>query len=103
MALMKYLPQFLSRWFCAQKKIPWTRETLWRQGSILAPEQAVKLGLVSRSEQSEKFAVVISHDCDLASDIEDEPEIEIIVGSRIDKCLPEKAHAKNVRVLHIET
>ena len=99
---MKYLPQFLNRWFSGRNKTPWTRETSWRQGSVLASENAVRLKLISRSQRSQRLAVVVSHDCDLASDIEDEPKVEVIVGSRIDKCLPDKAHAKNVRVLHIE-
>jgi hypothetical protein len=99
---MRFLLQFLNRWFPGQDNVPWTRETLWRQGSVFASEDAVRLKLIKSREQQQKLAVVISHDCDLASEAEDEPQIEVIVGSRIDKCLPDKAYAKNVRALHID-
>jgi hypothetical protein len=98
---MRYLLQFLTRWF-RKKPMPWTRETPWRQGSVVPSSHAVNLGLVAEHHSPEKFAIVISHDCDLANDIEDEPDVEIIVGTSIEACLPDKTHAKNVRILHIE-
>jgi hypothetical protein len=102
MVLMKYLPRFLNRWLAGRNKPPWTRETQWRQGSVLAPGHVEKLKLVGRSHLLQKLVVVVSHDCDLAGDIEDEPKVEVIVASRIDKCLPDRTHAKNIRALHIE-
>lgn len=99
---MRYLPQFLTRWWNRKKETPWTRETPWRQGSVLPSPQAVALGLIDMAQSSRQIAVVVSHDCDLAAEIEGEPNVELIVGSLIASCGSDKTHAKNVRVLHIE-
>jgi len=82
--------------------MPWTRETPWRQGSIVPLGAAISLGLIGEHHSSEKLAIVISHDCDLANEIEEEPDVEIVVGTQIEDCLPDKTHAKNVRILHLE-
>jgi hypothetical protein len=99
---MRFLPQFLTRWLekPGSENNTWSRETPWRQGSVIPAAQAISLRLVDK-KQSSKIAIVISHDCDLANDIEDEPDVEVIVGTLIESCLPDKTHAKNVRVLHI--
>jgi hypothetical protein len=44
----------------------------------------------------------VSHDCDIASDPEDEPEIEIVVGTGIEACRRENINARHVRILHLE-
>ena len=99
---MRFLPQFLTRWFRkpSRENSAWSRETPWRQGSVVPAAQAISLKLVDKKGSS-KIAIVISHDCDIANDIEDEPDVEVIVGTLIKSCLPDKTHAKNVRVLHI--
>jgi hypothetical protein len=80
--------------------LAWTRETRWRQGSVLTPECVTKLKLPGKDGAT--VAVVVSHDCDIASDIEVEPNIEVLVGRRIDTCSADNAHAKNIRKLHFE-
>src|SRR5579859_1799156 len=101
---MRYLLQSLIRSLkvLVGKNKTWDRETPWRQGSILPSAQTVALGLVEKKESSSRIAIVVTHDCDLANGIEDEPYVEVIVGTLIRSCLSEKTHAKNVRVLHIE-
>jgi len=99
---MRYLPQFLIRWFKGRNRTPWTRETPWRQGTVVPLDHAISIGLVSKKQLSPKIAIVVSHDCDLAQEIEVEPNVEIILGKSIDACRPDKTHAKNVRILHIE-
>lgn len=55
----------------------WKRDTPWRQGHLLPPEA---LSLLSVSGEG-TYAVVISHDCDLANDdLEEEPNVEVILG-----------------------
>lgn len=55
----------------------WKRDTPWRQGHLLPPEALSLLGVSDEGT----FAVVISHDCDLANDdLEEEPNVEVILG-----------------------
>ena len=74
------------------------RDTEWRQGSILADDDALKLGLVEISE-SRKPVVVISHDCDLPN--EAEATVEVILGFIVPKTDPMIAKARNPRRLHL--
>ena len=56
----------------------WSRETHWRQGSVL-PDDASKALELSHPESPERtFVVVISHDCDLAADPDREPLVELV-------------------------
>lgn len=84
------------------KNKTWDRNTPWRQGSVIPPAQAVSLGLVDKKQSSSKITIVVSHDCDLANAVEEEPHVEVIVGTLIASCLSDKTHAKNVRILHID-
>lgn len=102
---MRNLRQLLIKYFpsLGQKdQISWTRETPWRQGSILPSACAVELGLIEKGETSRSVVVAVSHDCDLANDLENEPLVEIIVASQIEKCDPNRTHGKNVRTLHLD-
>src|ERR1700682_3670011 len=102
---MRHLPQFLIKWLDERNRkneTPWPRETPWRQGSVLPLAQAVSLRLIDKTQPSTKIAIVVTHDCDLANEITDEPNVEVIVGILIRSCLPDKTHAKNVRILHID-
>lgn len=61
---------------------------------------AVTLGLIS---EKDALALVISHDCDIASeDLDEEPDIEIMIGSPIAQLDGNYTHAKNSRRLHLE-
>ena len=75
------------------------RDTEWRQGSLLAGEDAYALGLVA-SLASDKCVIVISHDCDLPSQAED--FVEVIVGTVVPKPNPMLASARNPRRLHLK-
>jgi hypothetical protein len=58
----------------------WSRETPWRQGHVLCPRALAATGL-SHADADATCVVVISHDCDLANDdLDDEPDVEVIVG-----------------------
>jgi len=80
----------------------WSRETPWRQGQVLTDGTVDKLALRDAEAPEATLVVVISHDCDLAASPDKEPEIELIVGRRIDKTDGNFTHAKTPRVLHIE-
>src|SRR5262245_54536949 len=79
----------------------WTRTTPWRQGQLLPEEAITAFKLVNSSDEKKTVAVIISHDCDLAADLNKEPNAEIIVGSRLEKPNGNFENAKNARVLHI--
>lgn len=74
------------------------RNTEWRQGDLLTDEQAHAMGLVE-CLGSVHCVVLISHDCDLASDRE--LFVEVIVGSLVQAINPMLANARNPRSLHV--
>lgn len=79
----------------------WTRETRWRQGSVLTGAAAERFGLSHAAEGANTCVVVISHDCDLASDnLSAEPHVEVIVGRIVDKVDGNYAWGKAPRTLH---
>ncbi len=81
----------------------WTRDTPWRQGSVLSADAIQALGLAHPDAPDAICVVVISHDCDLANDdLQIEPDVEVIIG-----CHPPKADgnyfwAKAPRTLHLD-
>jgi hypothetical protein len=80
----------------------WTRSTLWRQGSIL--DQEVFPELAQRSStpfHKADFAVVVSHDCDIAANPAIEPVVEVIPGIFLTKGDGSLTHAKEARKLHL--
>jgi hypothetical protein len=80
--------------------MPWSRNTLWKQGSVLAKENFIKVGL--ENEIDADLAVVVSHDCDIANDnLEAEPAIEFIFASIVDQQNGNCTHGKNPRTLHL--
>ncbi|SER46251.1 hypothetical protein SAMN05421690_102832 [Nitrosomonas sp. Nm51] len=74
------------------------RDTNWRQGCILNTKDAIAIGLLDQNE-SKKYVVVISHDCDLPN--EKEEIIEVIVGTKISKVNSLFTNARNPRLLHL--
>ena len=77
------------------------RSIPWRQGHVIPDKFAAALGLQDAAGFGQPYAVVISHDCDLAASAEKEPIVEVIIGSRIDK-IGADGHAKTPRRLEIE-
>ena len=75
------------------------RNTNWRQGDLLSQAASESLGLAD-PEKNEKYAVIITHDCDLASD--KETTVEVIVASLIEGGADAQfLHAKQPRRLHL--
>ena len=76
------------------------RETSWRQGDLLTSDASLQLGLIESSEGG-RWAVVISHDCDIPHP--HEPCIEVIVAGLIGDARgdPQLSYAKNPRRLHL--
>jgi hypothetical protein len=80
--------------------MPWSRNTLWRQGSILLQKDFHTANLNDSSDA--ELVVAISHDCDIANDnLEAEPAIEFIFGRIIQKLDGNYTHGKNPRILHL--
>lgn len=82
----------------------WTRDTPWRQGAILPGDAVQALGLQGKGSPDHALCVmVISHDCDLANDnLDQEPNVEVIVGRRLEKGEGNYYWSKSPRTLHID-
>lgn len=81
----------------------WTRDTPWRQGHVLTADAAQALGLSHSESPDSTCVVVISHDCDLASDaLQIEPDVEVIVGRHLPKGDGNYFWAKAPRTLHVD-
>ena len=77
----------------------WKRETPWSQGHLLPSAALALLGI----SEPGVFAVVISHDCDLANEnLAVEPEVEVLLGRQGD---PQKSGnfrwGKSPRQIHL--
>lgn len=80
--------------------MPWTRDTPWRQGSILNSRDFERLDI--DQEEEGLVALAISHDCDITNeDLTAEPYVEFVIGRLIDKVDGNHTYAKNPRTLHI--
>ena len=79
----------------------WRRDTPWRQGHVLTPEAAAALG-IRRPDNEPPVAVVVSHDCDLAQDVAQEPDVEVIVGRYVSHVDGNFSFGKNPRTLHLD-
>lgn len=79
----------------------WSRETPWRQGGVLPDDASKALELTNPDSPERTFAVVISHDCDLAADPDRELFVELVIGRLID-AIKADSHAKSARRLQIE-
>jgi len=78
----------------------WSRNTLWRQGHVLAREDFQAVNLTDTGDA--ELAVAISHSCDIASaKLDLEPGVEFILA----RCLEQKdgrfTYGKNARTLHL--
>jgi hypothetical protein len=84
--------------------MPWSRNTLWRQGSVLINSNFQTAGLTNSSDFD--LAIAISHDCDIANDkIVNgryvEPAVEFVFARIIEKQDGNNTYGKNPRILHI--
>lgn len=79
----------------------WTRETRWRQGSVLPDGALQRFELHHAAKEAVTCAVVISHDCDLANDdLNVEPLVELIIGQVTDKIDGNYTWGKAPRTVH---
>lgn len=82
--------------------MPWSRNTNWRQGSILANKDFQAVGLTDIPPDA-NLAIAISHDCDIANDdLISEPAVEFIFARIVDKQDGNYTYGKNLRTLHLE-
>jgi hypothetical protein len=84
--------------------MPWSRNTLWRQGSVLSNEKFQAAGLTNPTDFD--LAIAISHDCDIANDkiVDDiyvEPAVEFVFARIIEKQDGNNTYGKNPRILHL--
>ena len=79
----------------------WSRETPWRQGHVLCAKARVALEL-RHADADATCVVVISHDCDLASDdLDAEPHVEVIIGRVVSAPNGNFSWGKAPRTLHL--
>lgn len=81
--------------------MPWNRNTLWRQGSVLDQRDFQSVGLTDVPDAD--LAIAISHDCDIANDnLDVEPAVEFIFARILNKCDGNCTNGKNPRTLHLD-
>lgn len=80
----------------------WTRETSWRQGSVLTADALASFKLVAPIQLESSLGIIVSHDCDLAQSEEIEPVAEVIVAKIVpDNLNGNLTYGKNPRTLHL--
>jgi hypothetical protein len=85
--------------------MPWSRNTLWRQGSVLSNSNFQAAGLTNPPDFD--LAIAISHDCDIANDkitngTYVEPGVEFVFARIIEKQDGNNTYGKNPRILHLD-
>jgi len=80
----------------------WTRNTPWRQGHLLTDEAVTTIGLINRAYPDNAVVIVATHNFDIVQLPDKEPQIEVVIGRRIDEFDGNYTHAKSSRTLHIE-
>lgn len=81
--------------------MPWSRNTTWRQGSVLAQKDFQAVGLTDVPDAD--LAIAISHDCDIASNnLKVEPAVEFIFARILEQRDGNFTNGKNPRTLHID-
>jgi hypothetical protein len=75
--------------------------TVWRQGDLLAPVDAVALGVIEPEQCDTHRVLIISHSCDIASAANIEPAVELLIGVvvRDDEATAQNGHS--IRKLHL--
>jgi hypothetical protein len=81
--------------------MPWSRNTIWQQGGVLAQKDFQAVGLTDEPEAD--LAIAISHDCDIANDeLDAEPAVEFIFAHVLKDHDGTYTHGKNPRILHLD-
>lgn len=73
----------------------------WRQGDLLAPDDAVALGLVEPAQRDTHRVLVISHSCDIASAESVEPTVEALIGVVVAEGAATMRNGHSIRTLHL--
>lgn len=71
--------------------------SVWRQGDLLRPEDAHRLGLVT--DPAGARVIVISHSCDLASSAE--AHVELIIGQQVEETAAKYQNGHSIRSLNL--
>ncbi len=100
-AIVKLAATAYGRSLPKDEAVRWSRDTPWRQGHVLKVESVKSLGFSQRHSEDETAVIVISHDCDLAQNAEEEPFVEVLVGRFLLKEDGNYTSAKNLRRLHL--
>ncbi|MCF6266366.1 MAG: hypothetical protein L3J57_07460 [Desulfuromusa sp.] len=80
----------------------WSRDTAWRQGQLLSDDTASEIGLRHPEFPADTLVIMATHPCDLAQLPDKEPQVEVIVGRRIDQLDGNNTHAKSSRTFHVK-
>lgn len=75
--------------------------TAWRQGDLLAPDDAVALGVIETAQRDTHRVLVISHSCDIASAEDTEPTVELLIGSVVQQAAATLQNGHSIRTLHL--
>jgi hypothetical protein len=79
----------------------WSRNTSWRQGSVLAQKDFQVVDSINVSDID--LAIAISHDCDIANDdLDVEPAVEFIFARILEQHDGNYTYGKNPRILHLD-
>lgn len=73
----------------------------WRQGDLLAPDDALRLDLIESTQRDTHRALVISHSCDIASSKDIEPKVEILIGAVVQEKEATSQNGHSIRKLHL--
>lgn len=74
---------------------------MWRQGDLMAPDDAVALGLIDPAQRDTHRVLVISHSCDIASDASLEPRVELLIGQVVAPAAAKAQNGHSIRTLHL--
>lgn len=72
----------------------------WRQGSVVRRDEHGVVVDDSIRIPAEAEIIVISHSCDIAQGLEQEPSIELLIAQTVSRINGNYSHNKNPRILH---
>jgi hypothetical protein len=75
--------------------------TAWRQGDLLAPDDAIALGALQPAQRDSHRALVIGHSCDIASGFDVEPAVELMIGLIVPEGEATSQNGHSIRKLHL--
>lgn len=75
--------------------------TAWRQGDLVAPQDAVALGLVLPDEEATHRFIVASHSCDIACVETLEPDVELLRATVVPEHAANLRNGHSSRTLHL--